>query len=53
MIFAGYGEKPSQASIESQGNAYLDKHYPKLSYIASAEAMEQDDGTKRDGDGDN
>jgi hypothetical protein len=50
MIFAGYGEKPSQASIESQGNAYLDKYYPELSYIASTESMEQDDGTKRDGD---
>jgi hypothetical protein len=32
-IYAEYGEKPNQNSINRQGNAYLDKEFPLLSYI--------------------
>lgn len=32
-IYAGYREDPDQMRIETQGNAYLKEHYPKLDYI--------------------
>jgi peptidyl-prolyl cis-trans isomerase A (cyclophilin A) len=35
-ITAEYGEKPDQNSINSQGNAYLTKAFPKLDYVKSA-----------------
>jgi peptidyl-prolyl cis-trans isomerase A (cyclophilin A) len=37
-LYSGYGEAPSaqQGPIALQGNAYLDKHYPKLDEITSA-----------------
>jgi peptidyl-prolyl cis-trans isomerase A (cyclophilin A) len=37
-LYSGYGEAPSQqqGAIMLQGNAYLDKHYPKLDEITSA-----------------
>ena len=53
QIYAGYGEEPSQGSIEREGNAYLEKKYPLLSYIANTRSMQADDGTKEDGNGDN
>eukprot|EP01092_Planopodium_desertum_P006093 TRINITY_DN2511_c0_g1_i1.p2 TRINITY_DN2511_c0_g1~~TRINITY_DN2511_c0_g1_i1.p2 ORF type:complete len:101 (+),score=20.84 TRINITY_DN2511_c0_g1_i1:119-421(+) len=31
-INAEYGQLPNQAQIYSQGNAYLQKHFPALSY---------------------
>jgi peptidyl-prolyl cis-trans isomerase A (cyclophilin A) len=35
-INAAYGEKPDQFRIQSEGNAYLTKEFPKLDYIRKA-----------------
>jgi hypothetical protein len=35
-IYAGYGERPDQGLIESQGNAYLASQFPRLDSIAKA-----------------
>ena len=37
-LYSGYGEAPTsaQSQMSLQGNAYLDKHYPKLDEITSA-----------------
>eukprot|EP00746_Dinoflagellata_sp_MGD_P135040 gnl/MRDRNA2_/MRDRNA2_68950_c0_seq1.p1 gnl/MRDRNA2_/MRDRNA2_68950_c0~~gnl/MRDRNA2_/MRDRNA2_68950_c0_seq1.p1 ORF type:complete len:325 (+),score=44.79 gnl/MRDRNA2_/MRDRNA2_68950_c0_seq1:97-1071(+) len=34
-LYQGYGERPSQPRIQSQGNAYLEQSFPLLSYISS------------------
>lgn len=36
------GEGPSQARIFTEGNAYLDSEYPRLTYITVAEIIEWD-----------
>ena len=41
-IYAGYGEKPDQQSIQMSGNKYLKKHFPKLSYIEKVEIVSAD-----------
>jgi peptidyl-prolyl cis-trans isomerase A (cyclophilin A) len=35
-LYNGYGERPDQGSITSQGKAYLDKNFPNLDSIKSA-----------------
>jgi peptidyl-prolyl cis-trans isomerase A (cyclophilin A) len=35
-IHAGYGETPDQARIAAEGNAYLERRFPRLDYIKSA-----------------
>ena len=37
------GEKPSQGRIQSEGNKYLKKEFPQLTYIESAEVLSGSD----------
>lgn len=36
QIYQGYGDKPDQQRIETEGNAYLEKEFPNLDYIKTA-----------------
>jgi peptidyl-prolyl cis-trans isomerase A (cyclophilin A) len=39
-IYPGYGEQPDQALIAAQGNAYLERAFPRLDYIKSARIVD-------------
>ena len=39
-FYGGYGEKPDQGKIHSQGGEYLEKNYPKLSHFVKAEFVD-------------
>jgi peptidyl-prolyl cis-trans isomerase A (cyclophilin A) len=41
QIFSGYGETPDQTRIENEGNAYVEKDFPKLDYIKSASIVQE------------
>ena len=36
QIYSGDGERPDQTQIEAEGNAYLEKAFPRLDYIRTA-----------------
>lgn len=38
-ICSGYGQQPDQGLIEAQGNAYLEKAFPRLDYIKTARVV--------------
>ena len=40
QIYSGYGEMPDQSEIEGEGNAYLEKQFPRLDYIKTARIVE-------------
>jgi peptidyl-prolyl cis-trans isomerase A (cyclophilin A) len=39
-VYSGYGQKPAQRLIRSQGNEYLKKNFPKLDYIRNASLVD-------------
>lgn len=41
-INAEYGEQPQQPMIKIQGNAYLSRHFPNLTYIQTARIVKDD-----------
>jgi peptidyl-prolyl cis-trans isomerase A (cyclophilin A) len=40
QLYADYGEDPDQPRIETEGNAYLKKEFPKLDFIKTAKIVE-------------
>jgi peptidyl-prolyl cis-trans isomerase A (cyclophilin A) len=40
QIYSGYGDKPDQTRIQTEGNAYLEKEFPNLDYIKTATIVE-------------
>ena len=38
-LFSEYGEKPDQAMIQSLGNSYLERMFPKLDFIKTARVV--------------
>merc|ERR1712000_668587 len=42
-IFMGYKEAPAQGRIQAEGNSYLQKHFPRLTYISKASFVHHDE----------
>jgi peptidyl-prolyl cis-trans isomerase A (cyclophilin A) len=40
QLHSGYGERPSQARIQREGNAYLRQEFPELDYIKRARVVD-------------
>jgi len=40
-LYAGYGERPDQGAITTQGKAYLDKNFPNIDSIKAATIVTQ------------
>lgn len=40
-MYDGYKEKPNQGAIQNKGNEYLNKEFPKLSFIKSSKVISQ------------
>jgi peptidyl-prolyl cis-trans isomerase A (cyclophilin A) len=40
QIYSGDGERPQQNRIEQEGNAYLEKEFPRLDYIKTARIVQ-------------
>jgi len=40
QFYAEYGDDPDQPRIESEGNSYLEKEFPKLDFIKTAKIVE-------------
>jgi len=43
-LYSGYGDDPTphQGEMQTQGNAWLEKHYPKLDSIETAEVTDEE-----------
>jgi peptidyl-prolyl cis-trans isomerase A (cyclophilin A) len=38
-IYSGYGEAPEQSFIQTLGNSYLTRMFPKLDYVRTARVL--------------
>jgi hypothetical protein len=38
-IYPGYGERPAQDKITSEGKPYIDKNFPQLDRITAAKVL--------------
>ncbi len=45
-IYAGYRDKPNQGQMQSEGNAYLMKDFPRLDYIKSAKIVKSESSSQ-------
>lgn len=41
-FYSGYGQKPDQTKIREEGEAYLKKEFPLLSYFVNADFVDQE-----------